>query len=194
MSIQEIVTEILNVLVERKESGKIIKHTKTREMFETAVQENNFFDTLGITFFVKTKPIFAPVLGSQAQQKQEEELRQLSNTMRGFAWSLESRGERNKYLVGHNPQAYDKQFDVANDLESMMRSQQEARDLSTQRRSANAQLLMQANNNAMRAAISDEVVTFVDTNAQFWQEMVEMTHSLRQTSRDFFGKVQAAPK
>jgi hypothetical protein len=85
MSIQEIVNEILNVLVEKKESGKIIKHTKTREMFETAVQENTFFDTLGITFFVKTKPIFAPVLGSQAQQKQEEEFRQLSNTMRGFA-------------------------------------------------------------------------------------------------------------
>jgi hypothetical protein len=76
----------------------------------------------------------------------------------------------------------------------MMRSQQEARDRSTQRRSANTQLMMQANTNAMRSAISDEVVTFIDTNAQFWQEMVEMTHSLRQTSRDFFGKVKAAPK
>ncbi len=100
-SIEDIISEIRNVILKLKESGALIKHKYTHEFWETALQDIKLYRIFIFDIVIQVKPLFPNFSSFIANKKDEnkgnkERIEQFSNLFK--AESMEDFKERNKYV------------------------------------------------------------------------------------------------
>lgn len=76
-SIQAIFQEIADVLAGLKDSGQMVKFTKTKEFLDGAIKIN-FADNFAFAFMVSFKPVFPQTSASTKKQQQGQDVQDAS--------------------------------------------------------------------------------------------------------------------
>lgn len=83
-TVEGVLNEINIILTALKESGQLMKHVKTKEMFETSMQKVKFADILSFNFFFSLKPIFDVVPKAEIEEEREQDNSDREKTIRGM--------------------------------------------------------------------------------------------------------------
>jgi hypothetical protein len=188
MSIEEIFTELNNVLIALKQSGEMIKHTKTKEFLDTSLSKIK----MNQIFAIDVSVWFKPMLDQKPRKKEKAE--EQTNTDQILRWNygdITLSKERNKYIALGNPtlrnslsrwsatsqtlfdNAWEAQLTEAN-----ARQQQLDKSLST--------ALSQTQN----AEVTDLIKKFLEENARFRSYVRESVDTMAKTSDALKQKIE----
>ena len=102
-SIEEVLYELNNVLVELKTSGQSIKHNTTREFLDTSMKSINFGEIFSFNLVFTTKPIFQSLPPATRTRKAQERNKKLERELLNNRGDLSLTTERNKYIIIDDP-------------------------------------------------------------------------------------------
>ncbi len=195
-SIEEVVDEINIVLTKLKESWQLMKSVKTKEMFETSMQNIKLADVLAFNLFIKFKPIFNTMPESQAKEIQKELSEQWEQDMRNTN-SLDFVEERNKYILLFNPNKRSVKKQVATNYTMQLKNIEDMEEKMSKWKSNNNN-----NNNKVveninvktkaRGEALDNIANFIISNAKFWNEITETMNLMNDVASDLKVKVDKA--
>lgn len=188
-SVDEILTELNVVLKTLKESGNLIKHTKTKEVLDTSMSRINLWNVFHFDFVVKFKPIFNVKPTKEVQQKQQEQNKALKNYFLRSS-DLSTTQEKNKYLLLANPQVeqggkeiFSTSFDASKPADWKQ---------ITQMKSLNKEKALQVFNILQKqtaSAVVYQVGQFVLSNGNVRQQISDSINEVRQTSQSLTNKI-----
>lgn len=191
-SIEAVLDEINIVLKATRESWELMKHVKTKEMFETSMQNIKLADILWFNFFFKLKPIFPVNSLTDIDQKRERdnEIRERDLLQ---VWSIEEKKERNKYIVSTNTVSADATASPSTSFQMLSQQIINAETQNNQRKYTNMALIHEASHDKFRALFWDEIIWFIQNNGAFWHEVTETLLLFNDWAKDLHTTIKKAP-
>lgn len=180
-SVEEIVDEINAVLTALRNSGQLMKHTKTKEFLDTSLSKIKLNQILSFDMNIAFKPIYDSQTNREKEQaKISQETANADRARQGTYAEGNVGQERNKYIVMSNP----------------LRAQDAASDLADQPSPAPSTTiepslphdLAKTLNNDMLNAVSN----FMQQNAQLRQQVADTLNGINTTATNLEKKIQRA--
>jgi len=180
-SVEEIVDEINAVLTALRNSGQLMKHTRTKEFLDTSLSKIKLNQILSFDMNIAFKPIYDSETNKEKEEaKKSQETASADKARQGTYTEGNIGQEKNKYIVLSNP----------------VKQQQAAEDLADNPSPAPAtsieptlpQDLAKTLNNDMLNSISD----FMQQNAELRQQVGETLNGINTTAGNLEKKIQKA--
>lgn len=189
-SLEGVVGELVKVLNNLRYSGELIKHTETKELLETSLQDVKISKLFAFDFVLAIKPLFAQTSRTsianyeqQQQEKFERGLRQKGRNAEEY--------ERDKYLIVENKaltKAKSQPLNEVGDLEEFRAQMQTIQNRSI----PNNRSLVEVESIKGQAVVAEEVIDFINSNAKFRAEFTSLLESFNTTAAHFKAKTDAA--
>lgn len=187
-SIEEIVSEINNVLKNLKQSGEMMKHTKTKEFLDTSLSKIK----LGKIFAFDVSISFKPILDTKPRKMTDAEAENETDTiLKGTYGSIDIWAEKNKYLVFW----IDSKQEVKDNTSSI--SLQEIQNTITNEEAKYVSRYTEIEKKltkevaaSQNAEVADIVRQFLEQNVRFWTFVHESLDQIQQTSSDIKQKIE----
>jgi hypothetical protein len=188
-SIEDIISEINNIFLALKNSGQMIKHTKTTEMFDTALSKIKINKILAFDINIG----FKPILDSKPDFKSTQESQDATdNLQKGNYGSIDIRNEKNKYLTLYNPILEEARKKWGTDLAAI---QDNIKTANAQIQAFNERLLTDGTASAtaqsQNAEVTDIIKQFLEQNIRFLTYLNDSLTNVQTTADQFRQKIQA---
>lgn len=194
LSIEEIFDEINNIFTSLRQSGQLFKHVKTKEFLDSSVKQNKFGDIFAFTIRVGTKWVRDMTPASLFQKKLSEQDAWLKQSILWAGWDPLIPTERNKYTVivdqatqKARAQSYfnPSQFDELIQREKYLLEQStQVFDLTGYQKQISVL--------TTSPLISDQVVSFLQDNLQFWMEAYDTLSDINGIANSLKTKIEKA--
>ncbi len=178
-TVEEIVDEINAVLTALKNSGQLMKHTKSTEFLDTSLSKIKLNQILSFDMNIAFKPIYDSNLYKDKENAQKSQQQAIADRARQGRYIDSPVGqERNKYIILPNPV---KQQQASTNL-SLYASSEQTNTLDPSFPYTLAKTL----NNDMLTLISD----FMSQNALLWQQVADTMNAINTTAGNLEKKIQ----
>ncbi len=190
-SIEDIISEIKNVIFDLKQSWALIKHKMTDEFWEISLQDIKFSRIFIFDFVVQVKPLFQSFkwyLETQAE-KDEIEYEDISfSYWLKYADTLQDPKERNKYVY-----AYNIEFDKASNAPAQTLEQKNTFLKSYLAWSNNIYTNVSFKNKVWQKQlyvnVKDIFNKWLDWNIKMWKEIYIITTSFADSAYKLYGRI-----
>ncbi len=180
-SVEEIVDEINNVLTALRNSGQLMKHTKSTEFLDTSLRKMKLNQILSFDMNVAFKPIYNSNTQKEKKEAQKSENNAIADRARQGSYMDGKVGEeKNKYVILSNPVKANQQASTL----SVNDSPAPASEINA----AFPYDLAKTLNNDMLNAIN----TFVQKNELLWQQIGETMNAINTTADNLKKKIEKA--
>ncbi len=185
-SIEEILAEINNVLLNLKNSWELIKHTKRTEMLDTSLSKIK----LNKIFAFDINIAFKPILDSRPRKKTDAEVEsETDRILKGTYWSIDIWEEKNKYVaLGKWTSKWgNESITSLDDIQAITSTEANriAWGFQTLNDSITNSLLKTQN-----AEVADIVKQFIEQNIRFWHYVHETLINTQRTADEIRQKIE----
>ncbi|HMT01122.1 MAG TPA: hypothetical protein PKC14_02240 [Candidatus Absconditabacterales bacterium] len=194
VNIEEIVDEINSILIALKNSGQLLKSKKTKEILETSMQKIKLNKVFHFDFIVKFKPIFNQKNKKTQQNKNTATENKLSQGILQNEGSLNSKSERNKYLIIGLPGASDAGFKDAPTVEAYNQNLATLKNYVGNKPPydlENAKNLLQK---SISIGVQDEFYVFFEQNRNYRVQLQDVLKNIKDTAESLDKKIQSSAK
>lgn len=189
-SIEEIVSEINNVLKNLKQSGEMMKHTKTTEFLDTSLSKIK----LNKIFAFDVSISFKPILDNKPRKMTDAEAENETDTLLKWTYgSIDIGAEKNKYAafwINNKPIVTDSTLNVS--LEEIQNTTTNAQDVYTSRYTSIDKDLTHSIAASQNAEVADIVRQFLEQNVRFWSYIHDSLDQVQQTASQIRQKIEKA--
>lgn len=182
-SIEEILAEINNVLKNLKQSGELMKHTKTTEFLDTSLSKIKLNKIFAFDINISFKPIIdsKPRKMTDAQAENETD-----NLLKWNYGNIDIWAEKNKYTVF----GIDSNSSSNISLDEITNTIENTQALYTSRYQAIDAWLTKSISATQNAEVADIVRQFLEQNVRFWAYVHESLGKVQQTASDIKQKIE----
>lgn len=187
-SIQDIISEINNVLTALRNSGQLTKSTKTKEFIDTSLSKIKINQTLAFDFniafkpILDTKPRFANDIDSETTQDQQA---------RWQYASIDIWVEKNKYVNFFDIATENALKNQANTVEDTLAYiNAEKKLMEAQTNLILQPTISEALAKSQNAEVADILKDFIEQNIRFWTYATDSIKNIQQTSDLLHQKIQ----
>lgn len=187
-SIEEIVSEINNVLKNLKQSGEMMKHTKTTEFLDTSLSKIKLSKIFAFDVSISFKPIIdtKPRKLTDAQAENETD-----NLLKWTYWTIDIWAEKNKYAVLESTNTKEVQNGGSNDSLAEVQSEiQKGKSDYENRYTSLNQSLSISLAASQNAEVADIVRQFLEQNVRFRTYIHESLDQIQTTADNIRQKIE----
>lgn len=187
-SIEEIVSEINNVLKNLKQSGEMMKHTKTTEFLDTSLSKIK----LNKIFAFDVSVSFKPILDTKPRKMTDAEAENQTDSLLKWTYgSIDIWAEKNKYAVfGIENKVQSESNTTSISLKEIKNTAENAQSDYTSRYTAIEGKLTKSIANSQNAEVADIVRQFLEQNVRFWTYINESLGQIQQSASDIRQKIE----
>lgn len=187
-SIEEIVTEINNVLNNLKQSWQLMKHTKPKEFLDTSLSKIKLSQIFAFDINVSFKPILDKKPRRQSDAEYENNT---DNLLRWNYWNIDIAEEKNKYIaLMWETDAIGSQTVERNSLDTIQ-SEMTKNLINQQSRHKEIEgFITNSLVNSQNAEVNDIIRQFLEQNIRFWTFLNESLQKIQQTSDSLKQKIE----
>ena len=187
-SIEEIVSEINNVLKNLKQSGEMMKHTKTTEFLDTSLSKIK----LNKIFAFDVSVSFKPILDTKPRKKTDAEVENETDSLLKWTYgSIDIWAEKNKYAIfGIENKVESENNTTSISLEQIQYAAENAQSAYEGRYVAIEEKLTKSIATSQNAEVADIVRQFLEQNVRFWTYINESLGQIQQSASDIRQKIE----
>lgn len=192
-SVEEMLDEMINILVNMKENWALMKHKMSDEFWEIWLQDIRFSDIFIFDFVILFKPIYDSYWTQRSWEKEKrvavEENRIAERNILKYYGDMSISEEKNKYLLLYDPIIEKAAYEPAYQQETIHANFQDA----TEMKSALSLNIKDVEMDAQKMSnytVLDEIWDFLENNKIFWWSVYSTLDGFRLTSKALDSKIK----
>lgn len=186
-SVEEILTEINNVLTTLKNSGEMMKHTKPKEFLDTSLSKIK----LNKTFAFDISVSFKPVLDAKPRRMSEAEVENNTDTILKWTYgSIDIWAEKNKYIVFGNNEDIKVNETQKVDFAELQKEITNANATLTGRNQWINTMVTESIAKSQNAEVTNIMRQFLEQNIRFWWFVHESLIKTQETADALRQKIE----
>jgi hypothetical protein len=186
-SIEEIITEINNVLGNLKDSGQMMKHTKTKGFLDTSLSKIKLHKIFAFDINIA----FKPILDNKPRRLQDAVAENESDTLMRWNYSsTDIKNEKNKYATLWNQCKEEKKLSEWKTLADIQATLSNADAACSYNYSIIPNSITQWVVQAQNAAVADIVKDFIEQNARFRTFVNDSLGNVQKTAENIKQKIE----